>query len=101
MLLNNALICLTMHEAEHKITVQANVVLIDAWRYLESCQTSLKWSKKELLAKIIVTWNYFPKTLQFVRQGSKYCRTFEYVRVLNMPRLKKVLNMYEYAFVAT
>ena len=30
MLLNNALICLTMHEAEPKITVQSNVVLIDA-----------------------------------------------------------------------
>ena len=58
---------------------------------IENPAKHLKWSKKELLA------NYFPKTLQYVRQGSKYRRTFEYVRILNMPGIEKVLNMCEYA----
>ena len=44
----------------------------------------LNWSRKERLAKIIIAWSYFRKTLQNVWQGSKYRRTFEYFTVLNM-----------------
>ena len=66
---------------------------MDTQVYLESCQTS---KIKEPPAKTIIAWNYFPKTLQYVLQRSKYRRTFEYVRVLNMPGIE-VLNMRKYA----
>ena len=57
----------------------------------------LKCSKKKLLAKIIIAWNYFHKVLQYVWQGPKYNRTFEYVMVLIIPGIEKVLNMSKYA----
>ena len=47
-------------------------------------------------AKIIIARNYFPKTLN-VSDRYKHRRTFEYVRVLNMPEIEKFLNMSEYA----
>ena len=43
-----------MPETEPKITVQANAA------------KHLKWSKKEQPGKIIIAWNFFPKTLQYV-----------------------------------
>ena len=48
------------------------------------------WSKKERPTKAIIAWNFFPKTLQYVWQGSKYRPTFEYFRVLNMPRIRNM-----------
>ena len=37
-----------------------------------------------------MNWNYFQKILQFVWQGCKYLRTFEYSKVLNIPRIINV-----------
>ena len=56
----------------------------------------LKMVLEGALKKIIIGRNYLPKTLQYVWQGSKYRRAFEYTRFLNMPRIEKVLNMCEY-----
>ena len=60
-------------------------------------QKHLTCSKKWLLAKIIIARNYFQKLQQYVKQGSKHSRTFEYVMVLIIPGIEKVLNMCEYA----
>ena len=84
MLLNNARICLNMTETEPKITVQ------DKWhlqthRRISNFEKHQKWSNKERSAEMIIAWNYFPKTLEYVRLRSKYRRAFEYSRVLNMP----------------
>ena len=64
-----------MPETEPRITAQAKQHL-KIHRCIENPAKHLKWSKKELLAKIIIAWNYFPKTLQYVRQGCKYRQTF-------------------------
>ena len=64
---------------------------------IENPAKHLKSSKKELLAKTIIAWNYLTKTLQYVWQGSKYRQTLEYVGVLNMVGIEKVLNMCKYA----
>ena len=48
-------------------------------------------------AKIIIIWNYFPMTIQYVWQGSKYHQTFEYFGVLNIPGIENILEMCEYA----
>ena len=71
--------------------------------YLESCQAS-KRSKKERHAKIIIDWNYLPKTLQYVHRdlntvgllnipGFWYATDYEYVWVPNMPGFIKEVNV--------
>ena len=54
-------------------------------RCIENPAKHLNWSKKEPLAKIIIAWNYFPKTLHYVWR-SKHRWGFKYVRVLNKPK---------------
>ena len=54
--------CLNTSETEIKITVQANQQL-QIHKRIESPAKHLKWSKKELLAKAIIAWNYFPMAL--------------------------------------
>ena len=40
---------------------------------------------------MIIAWNFFPKTLQYVWQGSKYRAMFEYFMVLgSMPRINNM-----------
>ena len=65
MLLNNARIYLNMPETEPKITVQAKWCL-QIHRKIQNPGKHQKWSKKERPAKIIIAWNFFPKTLQHV-----------------------------------
>ena len=50
----------------------------------------LKRSKKKRHVKIIIVWNYFPRTFQYVWQGIKNGWSFEYSRVLNMSRIVNV-----------
>ena len=61
MLLNNAQVCLNMPETEHEITVQAKQHL-QIHRRIKNPIKHLKLSKKELPAKIIIAWNFLPKT---------------------------------------
>ena len=51
-----------MPETERKVTVQAKWQLY-IHRRIENSAKHLKWSNKELPAKIIIAWNYFPKTV--------------------------------------
>ena len=57
------------------------------FRMLPSILTGLGRSAYQ---KIIMARIYFRKILQFVWQGCKYRRTFEYSRVLNMTRITNV-----------
>ena len=72
MLLNNSWICLNMSEAEPKKLYELNSTKVQhlgiqqIHRSIQNPAKYLKWSKKELLAKIITLWNYFPKTLQYI-----------------------------------
>ena len=99
MLLKKAWICQNMPETKLKIAYKLSSVY--KLRYIHRCIENpakhLSWSKKEPLAKIIIAWNYFPKILHYVWQPSKHRWTFKYVRVLNMPRVEKALNICEYA----
>ena len=53
-------------------------------RRIQNPAKHLKWTKKESLVKNNYNLELFRKTRQYIWQGSKYCRTFEYTRVLNM-----------------
>ena len=57
----------------------------------------LKLFKKELHTKRIIAWNYFPKEHCNTSDRDQNREAFEYISVLNMPRIQKVLNMSEYA----
>ena len=55
-------------------------------------------SGRSIQQKIVIAWKYFRKTLQYVWQGCKYRRTFEYLGVLNMLRIMnmsgfRIMNM--------
>ena len=51
--------CLNTSETEIKITVQANQQL----QIHKRIESPAKHLKKELLAKAIIAWNYFPMAL--------------------------------------
>ena len=54
----------------------------------------------KIILAVIIAVNYFCKTLHLdIWQGSEYVSGFEYIRVLNMPRLCRVVNMSEYVWI--
>ena len=63
MLLNNALICLNIPEAEPKITVQVkwHLQILQIYSSIQNLAKHLKWSKKEYLAKSNDSLELFPK----------------------------------------
>ena len=55
---------MSMNVPETELTTQ------DKWhlqiqKHIQSPDKHLKWSKKERPSKIILAWNFFPKTLQY------------------------------------
>ena len=65
-------------------------------RCIENPVKHLKWSKKELLAKI-VAWNYFQRHSNMSDRDLNPAKFLNVSRVLNMPGIEKVLNMCEHA----
>ena len=54
----------------------------------------------KIILAVIIAVNYFCKTFHLdIWQGSEYVSGFEYIRVLNMPRLCRVVNMSEYVWI--
>ena len=79
-------LCTSMSEYARNRTYNnctSQVTFLDTYVHLEFCQTSKMVSGGASCKKIIV-WNFFPKTLQYAWQGSKYRRTSEYSGSLNM-----------------
>ena len=54
-----------MPETEFKVTAQAKQHL-QIYRCIYHPVKHLKWTKKELFAKINIAWKHFPKALYYV-----------------------------------
>ena len=67
--------------------VKCASICLTLWMWLNMTETE---SKNRHAKIIIIASNYFAKTLQYVWQGSKYRRLFEYSRVQNM---SQIMNM--------